>query len=621
MPGIIGIISREPAHQCEAKIAVMAASIYSEPFYKTGAYSVPDLGIYAAWVAHESSVAANQVFLNENREIALVWAGECFFSPETRSELVRRGHEVGPEATSWLVHLYEEQGEQFFEKLNGLFSGLLIDRRSRKAFLFNDRYGVERIYWHESEDCFYFGSEAKALLRVLPQLREFDLEGVSQFLNFGCTLHSRTLFRGIQLLPEASVWCFEGMKCHKRKYFLPETWEAQSVLSMEEFGEEFGATLERVLPRFFVADSKPGISLTGGLDSRLIMAFLPQTDPKPVSYTFSGAEQDVLDARVAARVAQACHIEHHIIRLSNDFFSNFQQLADKTVYVTDGTLGILGAHEIYLNRKARMLSPVRITGVFGGEIMRGVSFFNRSGLASRLLCEDLRGSLCPIELEKEQRKGNPVSFAAFSEIPQRRFGTPAAARSQLTFRTPYLDNDFVALAYRTPPDIQNNPHFADRGRLGNSGYLSQIIRRTAAEVTFKLDYYYSEGLPRSTSALCPLFRRFATGTGIAGSHKFLTYRNWFAAELAKYVQDGLAEARDQQTGLWNSKVLRTLVREHRLGGHYTALAINAVLTLSAVQRLLLKTGSASSNDTNPGAVAAGNAHLLPTRPDKSPSFS
>lgn len=56
---------------------------------------------------------------------------------------------------------------------------------------------VERIYWHEDSSSVYSASEAKALLRILPQLREFDKIGVAQFLTFGCTLESRTLFRNV----------------------------------------------------------------------------------------------------------------------------------------------------------------------------------------------------------------------------------------------------------------------------------------------------------------------------------------------------------------------------------------------------------------------------------------
>ena len=104
------------------------------------AYFVPELGVYAGWTAHENSFAADQVFLNEQRDIALLLSGECFVDQEVRSALKRNGHCL-EETNNWLVHLYEEEGEQFVEKLNGLFSGLLIDKRQKKAFLFNDRYG------------------------------------------------------------------------------------------------------------------------------------------------------------------------------------------------------------------------------------------------------------------------------------------------------------------------------------------------------------------------------------------------------------------------------------------------------------------------------------------------
>jgi len=178
----------------------MTSSMEYESFYHSGVYSVPEMGIYAAWVAPENSFASSQPFVNEKRDVVLLFSGECFADPETRTDLQQKGHQLGQAAGSWLVHLYEEEGDCFFEKLNGPFSGLIIDKRQNKAYLFNDRYGVERIYWHETEDALFFASEAKALLRVLPELREFDQEGVTQFLAFGCTLEGRTLFRGVRLV-------------------------------------------------------------------------------------------------------------------------------------------------------------------------------------------------------------------------------------------------------------------------------------------------------------------------------------------------------------------------------------------------------------------------------------
>ena len=59
----------------------------------------------------------------------------------------------------------------FPASLNGRFQGLLADRARGCALLFNDRYGMHRMYYHESADAFYFAAEAKAILAVCPELR------------------------------------------------------------------------------------------------------------------------------------------------------------------------------------------------------------------------------------------------------------------------------------------------------------------------------------------------------------------------------------------------------------------------------------------------------------------
>ena len=604
MPGIVGVISERPSVECESLVKSMASSMEYESFYDSGMYSAPELGIYGGWVAHQNSLAAGQPFLNERKDVVLLFSGECFADAEMRTGLRKTGHDVSQAAAGWLVHLYEEGGDRFFEKLNGLFSGLLIDKRQAKAFLFNDRYGLERLYWHETEDAVFFASEAKALLRVLPELRAFDREGVAQFLAFGCTLGQRTLFRGVQLLPGGSVWSFQNGKCQKRKYFSPESWESQTVLSAEAFVAEFQETFQRILPRYFESESRIGISLTAGLDSRMIMACLPNGGEKFICYTFAGPKQDTLDARLAERVAKMCCLEHEILRLSGDFFSNFASFADRTIYITDGCLGTLGAHELYLNKQARQLAPVRLTGVFGGEIFRGVSMFKPFPLSPRLVNPDLGQSLNFLAQQWERNSQHPVTFTAFREIPQKRFGTPAASRSQLTFRTPYLDNEIVELAYRAPESLRGSPLPAwslvesnnqalsriptDMGVVANADGLGRASRRILSKAVCKLDYLYAEGLPGRLSSLDRLFDLLDSGAQIFGWHKFLHYRRWFGRELANYIAGALREAQTRRSPFWDSSFLETLAHDHINGRRNYVHEIDAVLTLEAVERLLFR---------------------------------
>jgi len=599
MPGIAGIITRKPVVDGNVQtVRDMVAAMQCENFYNVGMLFVPDMGAFSGWVTHGDSFAARQPFVSEQQNAVLILSGECFLNPETGMELRRNGDNEGANPASWLVHLYEQEGEQFVRSLNGLFSGLLIDKRKRKAILFNDRYGMERIYWHETADAFYFASEAKALLRALPELRSFDEKGVGQFLTHGCTLEERTLFNGISRLPAGSLWSFENGTCSRRRYFTSENWESQTLVSGEQFECEFQSIFRRVLPRYTDSKIRLGISLTAGLDTRMIMACLPETVSNAVCYTYSGQKTDTQDARLAARVAATCGLEHRILRVDADFFDSFSTWTDKTVYATDGNLGIIGAHEIYLSRQARDLSPVRLTGICGGEIFRNISTFKPMNLSGKLFEQQ------PTAGELHHRSEHPVTFAAFREIPWNLFGSITACRSQLCLRSPYLDNELVGLAYRAPLSLRkssdsavrfvrnNNKALAgistDMGYLGSASGPLAVLNRMAAKVAFKADYYFSHGLPAKLSLLEPAFRPFAAGMQYFGSHRYLHYHNWFRKELASYVRQSLSDVQTLQSPFWNRGFVKRMAEEHISGRKNYVQEINAVLTLSAIERLLFR---------------------------------
>jgi asparagine synthase (glutamine-hydrolysing) len=336
----------------------------------------------------------------------------------------------------------------------------------------------------------------------------------------------------------------------------------------------------------------------------MIMACLPKTGEKPVCYTFSGENRDTLDALLAAQVAEVCGLEHQILRIGPDFFSDFASHVDRTVYITDGTLGSLGAHEIYLSNQARALSPVRLTGVFGGEILRGVSMFKPLHLVHRLVDADLAETVTSCTRGWSHDGEHPVTFAAFRELPEQRFAITAASRSQTSFRTPYLDNEFVALAYQAPETIRrssdctsslvkaNNPSLSklptDMGELGEANRVAVALRRIFAKVACQLDYFRSEGLPEGLSRLDSLLTQISSALGIAGLHKYLPYRIWFRRELAAYVDGILKDPQVRQSSLWDSRFFEHMASDHATGRENYVREIDAVLTLNAIERLLFR---------------------------------
>src|SRR5260370_37009914 len=168
MPGLLGLITKKPRGQAEAELLRMVESLRHETFYETGTWVDESMGVYAGWVARKNSFSDGMPLLNERGDVVLVFSGEEYPEPGMARHLKEQGHALEVTGPSYLVHAYEEDSS-FPAGLNGRFHGLLTDRNRGTTTLFNDRYGMHRIYYHESKDAFYFAAEDKAILTVCQQ--------------------------------------------------------------------------------------------------------------------------------------------------------------------------------------------------------------------------------------------------------------------------------------------------------------------------------------------------------------------------------------------------------------------------------------------------------------------
>ena len=126
---------------------------------------------------------------------------------------------------------------------------MLLDLRHHRAHLFNDRYGLGRIYLRRRGNETYFSTDVGSILEADPSARGFDAEGVAEFYTIGCPLAHRTLFTGIEQLPPSSVCTFwpDG-RWQVSTYFNPKTWEQQEPLAHDSFQHELTETFAALLP-------------------------------------------------------------------------------------------------------------------------------------------------------------------------------------------------------------------------------------------------------------------------------------------------------------------------------------------------------------------------------------
>lgn len=603
MPGIVGLVTSMPRDRAEAQLLRMLERLRHEPFYATGTWIDEALGVYVGWTVRKGSFADGMPLRNERGDVVLVFSGEEFPEPDTARRLTERGHALDPTGPSYLAHLSEED-PSFPAGLNGRFHGLLTDRTRGTATLFNDRYGMHRVYYHASPDAVYFAAEAKAILAVRPELRRLDPQALGEFVACGCVLENRTLFEGIHVLPGASSWTFRrGTVEAKRSYFEPREWEEQPLLDEGPYYRQLRETFARNLPRYFDGPEPVGVSLTGGLDTRMIMAWRRPPPGSQPCYTFGGTFRDCRDVVVARRVARACRQPHEVISVGHEFLSRFPYYAERAVYLTDGCVDVSRAPDLYINEKAREIAPVRMTGNYGGEVLRRVRAFKAVEPLPRLFGPDLMRDVRRAgETYDSLLRGHPLSFAVFKQAPWHHYGLLALEETQVALRSPYLDNDLVRTVFRAPASVLTNNDVClrliaegdpvlrqirtDRG-IGATG-VSAAASRALLEFLFKAEYAYDYGMPQWVARIDHVLSGLHLERLFLGRHKFHHFRIWYRDVLPRYVRDMLLDPRTLSRPYIERKGLEAVVDGHLKGGRNYTTEIHTVLTLELLHRLLLE---------------------------------
>lgn len=602
MPGIVGFITGRSGTDAKMQLATMLTTIQHEVFYTSGSFVDAPLGVYVGWTALQGSFSDAMPLNSERNDVTLIFSGEEYPDRGTAHELRTRGHRVDPAESAHLVHLYEEDPE-FVRNLNGMFHGIVIDHSRGVLNLFNDRYGMHRLYYHQSAKGFYFATEAKAILAVCPELRAADPRGLGEFVACSCILENRTIFKDIHVLPAASTWTFRNAQLQsKGTYFTPNQWEEQIPLQPDRYAQELRTTLLTILPRYFAGPEQAGMAMTGGLDTRVILANHPPAPGSLPGYTFGSRYRDTYDVRIGREVAKRCQQTHEVIEVGDEFLRQFPRYAERSVFMTEGTVDLIRASDLYLSEKVRQIAPAKVVGTYGSEIVRRAVMFKPVAPPEGLFCPEF---LVHVNAARDTysrlRKEHPVTFAAFRQSPWYHHGILALEQCQLTVRSPFMDNEFVRTAYRAPvgaaadDDVrirliqEGSPVLgairSDRGVGGNGWRLTSFLARTFGEFTFKAEYAFDYGMPQALARIDHLMSGLHMERLFLGRHKLLHYRLWYRDQLADYVRQMLLDTRTLSRPYLQPAAVRAIVDGHTRRGQNHTTAIQKLLTLELMQRL------------------------------------
>lgn len=348
---------------------------------KQNGFQEAGVGLGIARLAINDLEGGHQPYRNEDESIRAVFNGEIYNFRELRSELEARGHRFRSLADGEvIVHLYEEYGAAFVEKLNGMFAIALWD--GREFHLFRDRLGIKPLYTTRHNGVLYFASELKALLRVPGVSRRLDHHALRSYLTLEYVPGPNSIFSGIRRLPPGHrLRVSQGELEVRRWWEFPLLSPGQGEL--EEWVERLRELLTDAVRLRLVADVPVGVFLSGGLDSSTLTSLMAAQHDEPV-HTFSVGftERSFDESSYSGLVAKALGtVHHHQVLDSKSALEALEPLA----LAMDEPLADPALIPTYLlSRFAREKVTVALSGEGADELLGGYPTYFAHQLAEPL---------------------------------------------------------------------------------------------------------------------------------------------------------------------------------------------------------------------------------------------
>jgi asparagine synthase (glutamine-hydrolysing) len=327
----------------------------------------------------------HQPIANEDGSVVVVQNGEIYNYRELKRELEGSGHRFRTDCdTEVLVHLYEQHGDAFAERLRGMFAVAVWDEREGRLLLARDRFGIKPLYYRLHEGSLSFASELKAMLELPGFSRAIDPRAMSAYLAFNSIPAPMTIFAEARKLPPGQLLSWRRGEIELSRYARPAPVDADQVRrgSADGLAEELREVLRDSVRAHLVADVPVGVLLSGGIDSGGITA-LAAAESSAALKTFSiGFEESGFDELARARlVAERFATDHHELIVRPDAV----ELLPKLVESFDEPFGDSSALPTYLvSELASGGVKVALSGEGGDELFGGYFTYVADLLAPRL---------------------------------------------------------------------------------------------------------------------------------------------------------------------------------------------------------------------------------------------
>lgn len=269
--------------------------------------------------------------------IHVLFHGELVNGDELQAALTDSGGPPATSAAAIVERLYRQHHQRLGHLLKGAFCAAIVDETSGALTLLTDPLGSYPLYWFRTDDRVVFASELRALLRVHPR-PTLNAAAVADFLKFGFPMGDKTLAAGVDMVPAGSTLTY----CSKTGTLQIEPYQAagdlfgQADVDHEAYLDTVRSACAQSMDRSVRGAHRFGLSLSGGLDTRVILSAMDRRGHSTGTTTFTLGGRGCADEVIGYKLARMARTNHQFVALDDHYLSDLLPTVNQMVSLTDG---------------------------------------------------------------------------------------------------------------------------------------------------------------------------------------------------------------------------------------------------------------------------------------------
>ena len=311
-----------------------------------------------------------QPMYNEDGSLVVVFNGEIYNFQALTAELQAAGHTFATRSdTEVLLHGYEEWGKGMLDRLRGMFTFALWDRKAETLFLARDHFGIKPLYYYQNEEGeLLFGSEIKSFLDHPGFHKALNEDQLSLYLSYQYSPGEDTFFRGVKKLLPAHCLTWRGGEIKIERYWQP-AFTPDEGPALAEWEQAIADAMTESVAAHKIADVEVGSFLSSGVDSSY-MAALAKVD-KTFTVGFANKQYDETD--FAKEFSAHIGVKNYAYRITpEEYWANLGRIQ----YHMDEPLADAASVALYfVNREAAKQVKVCLSGEGADEFFGGYNIY------------------------------------------------------------------------------------------------------------------------------------------------------------------------------------------------------------------------------------------------------